>query len=86
MAVIYSDYSRARIGWFFGLSGWQLATIALTLLPVFWAVQRSAWMSALVLLLVWGVVMVVTIVPVQVLPVALEAQIGSKKAVSWRPL
>ena len=31
MGVIYSDYSRARIGHFFGLSGWQLATVALTL-------------------------------------------------------
>ena len=30
MGVIYTDYSRARIGWFFGLSGWQLATVALS--------------------------------------------------------
>ena len=28
MVVIYSDYSRARIGHFFGLSGWQLAVVA----------------------------------------------------------
>ena len=25
MATTYSDYNRDRIGWFFGLSGWQLA-------------------------------------------------------------
>ena len=30
MAVIYADYSRARIGHFFGLSGWQAATLAVT--------------------------------------------------------
>ena len=28
MVVIYCDYSRARIGYFFGLSGWQLAVVA----------------------------------------------------------
>ena len=32
--VIYSDYSRARIGHFFGLSGWQLAVVTLSLMPV----------------------------------------------------
>ena len=39
MTVIYSDYTRARIGWFFGLSGPQLATVALSSLPMFWAIQ-----------------------------------------------
>ena len=40
MAVIYSDYSRARIGHFFGLSGWQLAVVALSLMPVLRVRQR----------------------------------------------
>mgnify|MGYP003299233009 CR=1 FL=1 len=35
MAVIYSDYSHARIGHFFGLSGWQAATLAVSAIPVF---------------------------------------------------
>ncbi len=65
MAVIYADYSRARIGWFFGLSGWQLATLALTSLPLFWAIQRTAWVSAALFLLVWAAVLVVTITPVR---------------------
>ena len=65
MAVIYADYSRARIGWFFGLSGGQLATVALTSLPLFWAIQRTAWVSAALFLLVWALVLVVTITPVR---------------------
>ena len=65
MAVIYSDYSRARIGWFFGLSGWQLATVALTSLPVFWAIQRAAWAAAGVFLALWGLLLVVTVTPVR---------------------
>ena len=65
MAVIYADYSRARIGWFFGLSGGQLATVALASLPLFWAIQRTAWVSAALFLLVWALVLVVTITPVR---------------------
>ncbi len=32
-AVVYSDYSRDKIGWFFGLSGFQLAALAVASLP-----------------------------------------------------
>ena len=39
----YTDYSRDRIGWFFGLSGPQLAILAVASLPVFWALQQQAW-------------------------------------------
>ena len=35
MSMTYNDYNRDRIGWFFGLSGWQLAGLAVTALPVF---------------------------------------------------
>ena len=41
MVTIYGDYSRDKIGWFFGLSGWQLATLAAAVMPVFWAIQRG---------------------------------------------
>ena len=34
--AVYSDYAKDRIGWFFGLTGWQLGTLAVTSLPVFW--------------------------------------------------
>ena len=63
--TIYSDYSRARIGWFFGLSGWQLATACLTVLPVAVAVSRQAWTHAGTLLLLWAALVAVTITPVR---------------------
>ena len=65
MATTYSDYSRDRIGWFFGLSGWQLGTLAATSLPTFWAVQQQAWLSALMFVGGWGIVFVVTVAPVR---------------------
>ena len=65
MAVIYSDYSRDKIGWFFGLSGWQLATVTAASLPVFWSIQQAAWLSALVFLGLWAFVLIVTVTPVR---------------------
>lgn len=62
---IYSDYSRAKIGWFFGLSGWQLATVSMSTLPFFWSIQRQAWAPALTCLLLWLVACAVVIVPVR---------------------
>ena len=63
--TIYSDYSRDRIGWFLGLSGWQLFTLASTVLPFFWAIKEQAWRLAGLLLLVWLVIVIVTVVPVR---------------------
>ncbi|WP_344252347.1 SCO6880 family protein [Terrabacter carboxydivorans] len=65
MGVIYSDYSRARIGWFFGLSGWQLATVALSFLPVAWAMQQTAWTSVALFTLLWAFIVLVTVTPVR---------------------
>ena len=65
MVVIYCDYSRARIGHFFGLSGWQLAVVTLSLMPVFVSVNAAAWLPAAVFTLTWGVVVVVTVTPVR---------------------
>ncbi len=65
MGVIYSDYSRARIGWFFGLSGWQLATVALTFLPIAWAMQQAAWASVALFTLLWAFIVLVTVTPVR---------------------
>jgi hypothetical protein len=65
MAVIYNDYSRARIGWFFGLSGWQLGVVALSTMPVFWSIQSGAWLPAGLFLLLWAVVAAVTVTPVR---------------------
>ena len=65
MVVIYSDYSRARIGHFFGLSGWQLAVVTLSLMPVFVAVNAGAWVPAAGFTLAWALVVVVTVTPVR---------------------
>src|SRR5664279_5168457 len=65
MATTYADYNRDRIGWFFGLTGARLTVLALAALPVFWAVSRGAWVSALTLLANWVVGLLVTIVPVR---------------------
>ena len=65
MVVIYSDYSRARIGHFFGLSGWQLAVVTLSLMPVFVAVNAGAWVPAAGFALAWALVVVVTVTPVR---------------------
>jgi hypothetical protein len=63
--TIYRDYSRATIGWFFGLSGSQLGGVTLLLLPVLWSVQQRAWGVALVLGAVWAAASVVIVVPVR---------------------
>ncbi len=63
--TIYSDYSRAKVGWFFGLSGWQLGTVSLSLLPFFWSIQRQSWGSALIFLMVWAAVSTIVVVPVR---------------------
>lgn len=65
MASTYSDYNRDKIGWFFGLSGWQLVVLALNALPVFWSAQQGAWSSTLMFAGMWTVVMTVTVVPVR---------------------
>ncbi len=63
--TIYSDYSRDRIGWFLGLSGWQLLTLATTVLPFFWAVKEQSWALAGLLLVAWVAVLAVTVIPVR---------------------
>lgn len=65
MATTYADYTRDRIGWFFGLTAARLVVLALASLPVFWAVSRGAWVAALGLLVIWVVLLLVTIVPVR---------------------
>jgi len=65
MAVIYSDYSRDKIGWFFGLNGWQLTTLAGTSLPVFWSIQQTAWRPALLFLALWALIALLTVTTVR---------------------
>lgn len=66
MSLIYNEYSKARIGWFlFGLTGWQAAVVALSMLPVFWSLKAQAWTSAGMFLLICVAVVLVTVVPVR---------------------
>ncbi len=45
--TIYADYRRDRVGWFFGLAGWQVVVVALTLLPPVWALNQQRWLLLL---------------------------------------
>lgn len=64
MTTTYADYSKDKIGWFFGISGGQLAVVAGGILPVLWAVREGAWVSALLLATIWLAVFAVTVVPI----------------------
>lgn len=66
MSQVYSEYARARIGWFpFGLTGWQASVLAVSVLPVLWALTRQHWAAAAALLLLAVAVAVLAIVPVR---------------------
>lgn len=62
---IYRDYSRANVGWFFGLSGWQLGAVTLSLLPIFWSIQRQSWNTVLLFTFLWTAIVLIVIVPVR---------------------
>lgn len=40
---MFSDYSRDRPGWFFGLSGWQVCGLAAAVLPAVWTINTRRW-------------------------------------------
>ena len=63
--AVYSDYSRDRIGWFFGLTGPQLAILGVTALPVFIAVNRQDWRLAGSLILGWAALLILLSVPIR---------------------
>ena len=64
MTTTYGDYSKDKIGWFFGISGVQLAVVAGGILPVLWTMREGAWVSALLLGAIWLAVFCVTVVPI----------------------
>lgn len=65
MATVYSDYSRDRIGWFFGLSGLQLAILSIGLLPALWAFNARQWGPLLGLAAGWALAFVLVVVPIR---------------------
>ena len=65
MATIYSDYSRARLGFIFGFSGWQVSVVALTFLPIAGAVSAGAWRWVALFGLLWLAISALTLTPVR---------------------
>jgi len=65
MSTVYNDYSRDKIGWFFGLSGPKLALLVVAAFPVLLAIQAHRWTAALSSLAVFGVVAGLSLVRVR---------------------
>ena len=65
MSHVYADYTKARIGFFFGLTAWQLAAVTIGGLPVLWNASRGAWAPAGACLLAWVLLTVLVITPVR---------------------
>lgn len=65
MASVYGDYSRDRIGWFFGLSGLQLAILGVGLFPALWAFNTRQWGPLLGLSAGWALLFVLVVVPIR---------------------
>jgi hypothetical protein len=63
--TVYNDYTRARIGWFFGLTGPQLAVLAVAVLPIAWSVSKNDWAAAGLATLLWGALYLIIAVPVR---------------------
>ncbi|USQ77794.1 SCO6880 family protein [Ornithinimicrobium cryptoxanthini] len=62
---VYGDYTRGRIGWFFGLTGLQLAVLSVAVLPVAWSVSAQDWLAAALFVVLWGLLFLVLAVPVR---------------------
>ena len=62
---VFSDYSRDQIGFFFGMSLVELVALAVSGLPVLWAMSRQQWAVMWWFLLVFILVALVTVVKIQ---------------------
>ena len=65
MSATYADYTRDRVGFFFGLTGPQLATVTLSGAPLLIAVGVQQWALAGLCLLGFTAVMLLVVVPVK---------------------
>jgi hypothetical protein len=65
VSATYGDYLKDRTGWFFGLTGLQLALLLAAGLPVWLTVNASAWAWLLLWIPVWVFVALLVIVPVR---------------------
>lgn len=65
MSHVYADYTRARIGFFFGLTGAQLALVAVTALPAMWTVGAGEWAATALLATGWVLLTVLIVTPIR---------------------
>ncbi|MCK0113521.1 PrgI family protein [Ornithinimicrobium sp. F0845] len=84
MMTVYGDYTRARIGWFFGLTGWQLGLLTVAVLPVAASVSAKNWLAAGMLVLGWGVLFLIVAVPARGRSVT--GWIGATLRLAWGTL
>ena len=60
----YGDYTKDRVGWFFGMTGPQLATATVTGLPLLLAIGVQQWGTAAAFAVGWAVVLALVVLPV----------------------
>jgi len=63
--TVYEDYTKDRVGWFFGMTGPQLAVVTVSGLPLLLAVGVQAWLLALACAGGWAVLLALVLVPVR---------------------
>ena len=87
MVTAYADYSKDRIGWFFGLSVWQLAILVAAGLPMVVALRDQRWALLLWWVAGWALLLVLVAVPIAGRPatgwLAAVARFGFGKAAGW---
>ncbi len=64
-AMEYADYARDRTGWFFGMSGPQLALVLLAALPGLAAMNSGRWLVLAVWAPVWALLVALVTIPVR---------------------
>lgn len=65
MSTTYADYTRDRVGFFFGMTGPQMATVTLSGAPLLVAVGVQQWALAGLCLLEFAAVTLLVVVPVR---------------------
>ena len=64
MATVYSEYSKDRVGWFFGLTGPQAVAVVLCGLPVLAAFNAHDWPLVGLFAAGWALALLLIVVPV----------------------
>lgn len=65
MAATYGEYTRDRVGMFFGVTGGQLVTLVLSAAPALWAFHQEKWGLVAGFALAWALVLALVVVPIR---------------------